>query len=573
MLRARQLIVLACGAALAAVWWAGGGDAVAVTRAVEVSDFQFSPESLIAEPGDTIIFVLKSDAAGPHTVTSESGLFDEDLSDQQRSIGIRFLQKGSFPYHCKIHPQMVGTVEVVDTTVSSTTTTQPLMIPTTTTTRPTSTTTTTAPPSTPAKVGTGVVRVANPGPASTGPGGYWMLEQAGAVHGFGGATDLGSPFSPGGSTHVTSTKSGNGYWVLGATGRVDNFGDAVAYGSGSGLTGDETFTTMASTPTGRGYWLFTSRGRVFPFGDATFSGDMRGVALNGAVLDAVSTPSGRGYYMVASDGGIFTFGDASFRGSMGGRRLNKPVMSMAPDADGVGYWLVASDGGIFAFDAPFFGSTGSLRLNKPISGIVASPTGGGYLMVAQDGGIFSFGDVPFYGSLGSTPLASPVVSVAAFGARRGFSDGTYRVGADLAPGTYRTVGAPSGCYWARLNGLGGSLDEVNANSFGDGWAVVTIAQADRGFTTRGCGTWTHHLDPVISTPTFGTGTLIVGIDLAPGTYRGSGTDCYWARLGGFSGTLDEIAANHLSSGPQAVTITSTDAGFTSSNCGDWTKIG
>jgi hypothetical protein len=190
-------------------------------------------------------------------------------------------------------------------------------------------------------------------------------------------------------------------------------------------------------------------------------------------------------------------------------------MSMAPDADGDGYWLVASDGGIFAFNAPFFGSTGSLKLNKPISGIVASPTGGGYLMVAQDGGIFSFGDVPFYGSLGSNPPAAPVVSVSAFAKRIGFGDGTYTVGVDIAPGTYRTVGAPSDCYWARLSGTSGSFDDIIANDFANGWAVVTIAPTDKAFKTDGCGTWTDQLEPVVTGSSFGSGTVIVGLDIQP----------------------------------------------------------
>jgi hypothetical protein len=420
-----------------------------------------------------------------------------------------------------------------------------------------------------------LIVLADSASAATGQGGgYWMLSANGEVYGFGAAEDLGSPSPSNGRVHVTGTKTGNGYWVLSSDGSVAHFGDAANLGSGPAQALGESYTTMTATPSGNGYWLFTNKGRVLPFGDAPFLGDASAVRLNGPVLDAVVTPSGDGYYMVASDGGIFTYGDAAFRGSMGGTKLNKPVMSMAPDADGDGYWLVASDGGIFAFNALYFGSTGNLTLNKPISGIVASPTGGGYLMVAQDGGIFSFGDVPFYGSLGATPPASPVVSVAAFSQRIGFGNGTYLIGADIAPGTYRTVGAPDGCYWARLRGTSGGSNDIIANDFGSGWNVVTIAPTDLAFKTSGCGTWTPDLKSVTQGTSFGPGTLIVGLDLNPGTYRSSGGDgCYWARLSGFGGNSGEIIANDFTSGgQQTVTIAPSDVGFKTSGCGDWTKI-
>ena len=41
--------------------------------------------------------------------------------------------------------------------------------------------------------------------------------------------------------------------------------------------------------------------------------------------------------------------------------------------------------------------------------------------------------------------------------------GTYRVGKDIAAGTYRGVAGADGCYWARLNRLDGSLEAIIAN--------------------------------------------------------------------------------------------------------------
>jgi hypothetical protein len=245
--------------------------------------------------------------------------------------------------------------------------------------------------------------------------GYRLVDAAGAVYGFGGASVLGAARPGVGAVvvDIEPTPSGDGYWTVDTGGDVQAFGDAMDLGDPdrSAMVRGESVTSVSRTPSGRGLWAFTSRGRVLTLGDARFLGDMSAVALQGPVLDSVATPSGNGYYMVASDGGVFAFGDAEFSGSMGGRPLNAPVQSLVPDPDGDGYWLVASDGGVFAFDAPFRGSMGGRPLNQPMTGMV--PYGTGYLMVAEDGGVFVFSDLPFSGSLGDTPPAAKVTSIAA----------------------------------------------------------------------------------------------------------------------------------------------------------------
>lgn len=73
--------------------------------------------------------------------------------------------------------------------------------------------------------------------------------------------------------------------------------------------------------------------------------------------------------------------------------------------------------------------------------------------------------------------------------------------------------------------------------------------------------------------TFSDGSYRVGVDIAPGTYRSSGTgsDCYWQRLSNFTGS-GNILANYLSNSPTTVTILPGDAGFESRRCGTWTKV-
>ena len=245
-----------------------------------------------------------------------------------------------------------------------------------------------------------------------GRSGYWMVEQAGTVHGFGEAPEHGGRTNAA-IADLEPAGTSDSYWLVDRAGVVSSHGpQAQAFGGiGSGaLRPGEEVTSMSGLPAGNGYWLFTTAGRVFPFGAARHLGDMGATRLNGPVLDSVATPSGAGYYMVASDGGIFTFGDALFNGSMGGKPLNAPVQSLVPVGGG-GYWSVASDGGVFAFGAPFRGSMGGQRLNRPVTGMVRY--GNGYLMVATDGGIFNFSDLPYLGSLGASPPRSPIVAVAA----------------------------------------------------------------------------------------------------------------------------------------------------------------
>ena len=75
--------------------------------------------------------------------------------------------------------------------------------------------------------------------------------------------------------------------------------------------------------------------------------------------------------------------------------------------------------------------------------------------------------------------------------------------------------------------------------------------------------------------TFGEGTYLVGPEISPGTYRNSDSSggCYWARLSGFGGALKDIITNEFSYEAQIVSISPDDAGFETSRCGIWTRIG
>jgi hypothetical protein len=142
------------------------------------------------------------------------------------------------------------------------------------------------------------------------------------------------------------------------------------------------------------------------------------------------------------------------------------------------------------------------------------------------------------------------------------------------PGTYRAPGPGSFCYWERLSGFSGGLDDIIANNTTGDPSVVTIAATDKGFRTSGCGTWTSDLSAITTSKTsFGPGTFIVNTDISPGTYSApGGSTCYWSRLSGFGGSVSDVIANNLSPGGSVVaTIAATDKGFQSSGCGTFAK--
>jgi hypothetical protein len=68
-----------------------------------------------------------------------------------------------------------------------------------------------------------------------------------------------------------------------------------------------------------------------------------------------------------------------------------------------------------------------------------------------------------------------------------FTDGTFRVGKAIQPGTYVARGDLEGCYWERTNRNGGTID--NYFTMSATRVQVTIAASDYTFTSDGCGEW------------------------------------------------------------------------------------
>ena len=75
---------------------------------VEINHFAFHPPTLRVAKGSTVTFSNASKVT--HTATG--GPFDSGFIKPGRSFSVRFKQKGTFAYHCEIHPRMHGKIIV-----------------------------------------------------------------------------------------------------------------------------------------------------------------------------------------------------------------------------------------------------------------------------------------------------------------------------------------------------------------------------------------------------------------------------------------------------------------------------
>lgn len=79
------------------------------SRTVDISNFEFHPGKLEVAKGTTVVFSNSSNTA--HTAT-DKGAFDTGRIKAGSSVAVRFTQKGTFSYHCKIHTFMHGKIVV-----------------------------------------------------------------------------------------------------------------------------------------------------------------------------------------------------------------------------------------------------------------------------------------------------------------------------------------------------------------------------------------------------------------------------------------------------------------------------
>ena len=154
-----------------------------------------------------------------------------------------------------------------------------------------------------------------------------------------------------------------------------------------------------------------------------------------------------------------------------------------------------------------------------------------------------------------------------------FSNGTWLVGEEIAPGMWRAVRSRT-CSWKRLSSLEGP-DEIVAGA--GSHLTVQIQSSDAAFWSEGCGWWTQILTPPSAGPSdpFGPGTWLVVEEIAPGLWQNSDSSegCSWARLSGLDGDPSATTASGFGYSIIAIEITEIDLAFDSAGCGTWTRIG
>ncbi|WP_406366285.1 hypothetical protein [Streptomyces sp. NBC_00645] len=137
------------------------------------------------------------------------------------------------------------------------------------------------------------------------------------------------------------------------------------------------------------------------------------------------------------------------------------------NTDGMCYWARAKDAS---------GEMDSLIANDNVSGT-------SYVTVKASDKLFQTKDCEDWEAVDAKASGSPATRMKGDG-------GMYRVGADIAPGTYKSSGnADDSCYWERDKDASHSMNSIVANNNVSGTAVVTIGAGDAYFKTAGCGDW------------------------------------------------------------------------------------
>ena len=87
------------------------GEAVRSAK-VEIVDFAYEPATVTIQAGGKVTWLNRDSAE--HTATLDDGSYSTGDLAEGKLESESFKSAGSFPYHCEIHPDMTGTLEVVE---------------------------------------------------------------------------------------------------------------------------------------------------------------------------------------------------------------------------------------------------------------------------------------------------------------------------------------------------------------------------------------------------------------------------------------------------------------------------
>jgi hypothetical protein len=197
---------------------------------------------------------------------------------------------------------------------------------------------------------------------------------------------------------------------------------------------------------------------------------------NGTDSDATSSDKGSSASAQAKSGGEKDTAKAAeekkvaFEGNgefQVGSDIKPGTYRTTGNSDGMCYWERTKDAS---------GEMDSLLANDNV-------TGTGYVMIKATDKLFKSSDCNDWEAVDTKAKGSPAAKMAGDG-------GMFRVGADIAPGTYRSSGNEDDmCYWERAKDAEHGIDSIIANNNVTGSAVVTISASDTYFKTSGCTDW------------------------------------------------------------------------------------
>ena len=89
---------------------ASGGVSTDSATEVKIDNFAFTPGAIKVKPGTQVTWINNDDI--PHTVDSTQGKFKSAALDTDQKFEFRFTEPGEYPYYCRMHPKMTGSIVV-----------------------------------------------------------------------------------------------------------------------------------------------------------------------------------------------------------------------------------------------------------------------------------------------------------------------------------------------------------------------------------------------------------------------------------------------------------------------------
>ncbi len=94
-----------------------GAAALALTE-IKIQRNGFVPQNVVVPRGEMVQWNNVDSLV--HTSTSDTAVWDSGDIDPNESYKRKFNKTGNFPYHCKYHTTMKGSIRVTDTAVAPT---------------------------------------------------------------------------------------------------------------------------------------------------------------------------------------------------------------------------------------------------------------------------------------------------------------------------------------------------------------------------------------------------------------------------------------------------------------------